>query len=583
MKRVFTYILFIISVMANLVLAQNITFKSEASSEQVRVGEQFKVGFYLLSDSRSISVDSPIDFPNFRGFQVLGENNVRNFQVVNGEMHSSSGVELVMVAEKEGNFKIGAAKVVIDGKTYTTRPIEISVSERSQTASNNRTQGVFLTSEVSNKNPFVNEAINLSVKLYARDYNLLNRARNFKAANFSGIDAKVIKNEDAAERLKQEMVNGRVYISEEIVNYLMFPQDAGKLKIDPFTVDVIVSGYYGAEPVTIASNPIHLNVKKLPAGKPKNFSGAVGDFKMSTNIDKSSLKHNEATNIEVEIYGTGNLNNIPLPKLKGNENLEIYAPKKRENLEISPAGFKGKLAETSTVVPQYGGEYKLEPIEFSYFNPNTEQYVTLKSDPIELKVDGEAAPEVVDSTAKVGEVNDYLSNQGTETILPAITEKLPEKVKENFFSVGILGLIGIALVGIFGFLIFRKKKNKTIDNKVAEVSKTKEKPKVKSKFVAKEQLNELKMLIHSDEKSFYETQEKLLIAVGMHHSNLDLANFTDFKAAEIMKNQGIKDEVVSQWQNLLHMARQAKYAPQMADHDLNKIYLETQEVIKNLN
>ena len=101
MKRVFTYILFIISVMANLVLAQNITFKSEASSEQVRVGEQFKVGFYLLSDSRSISVDSPIDFPNFRGFQVLGENNVRNFQVVNGEMHSSSGVELVWWPKKK--------------------------------------------------------------------------------------------------------------------------------------------------------------------------------------------------------------------------------------------------------------------------------------------------------------------------------------------------------------------------------------------------------------------------------------------------------------------------------------------------
>ncbi|MDK7354121.1 BatD family protein, partial [Rothia aeria] len=76
-------------------------------------------------------VDSPIDYPNLKSFRVLDETNVRNFQVVNGQMQSSSGLELVLLAEKEGNYRIGPAKVVIDGRTYSTRTLDITVIERS--------------------------------------------------------------------------------------------------------------------------------------------------------------------------------------------------------------------------------------------------------------------------------------------------------------------------------------------------------------------------------------------------------------------------------------------------------------------
>ncbi|WP_068596637.1 BatD family protein [Vaginella massiliensis] len=581
------YIALLFGLLSTLVCSQNITFKSEASTDQVRVGEQFKVGFYLISDSRSISVDSPINFPNFAGFHVLGENSVRNFQVINGEMQSSSGVELVLVAEREGRYKIGSAKVVIDGKTYATKPIDIVVNERPQTAYNaqpNRTQSAFLSSEVSKKDPYVNEAVNLSVKLYARDYSLLNRAKNFKAANFSGLDAKVINQDDQAVRMKQEMVNGRVYISEEIVRYLLFPQDAGNIKIEPFTLDLMVSGFYGAEPVTISSNPVYLNVKKLPAGKPKNFSGAVGDFTMKTQLSKDKLNQNETTNFTVEINGTGNLNQFALPNLKGNENLEIYPPKKQEKFEATAQGYTGKITERHMLIPQYGGEYHLDPIEFSYFNPKSGKYVTLKSEPIQLQVKGDLAPEKVDSTAKVGEVNDYLANSGNENqLLPKITEKLPEKVKDEFFSVGFLGLIGIALAVLFGFLMLKNNKKKKKNKSVTAVNQPEQAPKKvvkKQKWSYQEALQTLRNHLNADDKNFFAQLEKILIDLARHYTDLDLANFTDFRAAELMKANGIDVKLVDEWQTLLNKAQQAKYAPSTEFVDQNALYLQTENLLK---
>ncbi|ADX67735.1 Uncharacterised protein [Weeksella virosa] len=577
------YFTIVLTMLWSKTWAQNVTFKSQVSSQQVRVGEHFKLGFYLISDSRSISVDSPIDYPNLKSFRVLDETNVRNFQVVNGQMQSSSGLELVLLAEKEGNYRIGPAKVVIDGRTYSTRTLDITVIERSnatnQAAHN---QGVFLSSEVTKKNPYVNEAINLSVKLYATNYNAFNRVRNFKPANLSGFDAKTIPDEEMGERMKQEMINGRYYISEELVRYLLFPQDAGNLKIGSFTADLYISGYYGADPVKLSSEPIHLKVKSLPAGKPKNFSGAVGNFTMQTTIDKTNLNQEESANIAIEISGEGNLNNIALPSIRGNEHLEIYPPQKHENLSISSKGYKGKISEKFVVIPQYGGEYHLDPIEFSYFNPTTEKYVTLTSKTIKLAVNGNPAPVKVDSTAKVGQVNDYLANIGKESsTLPTLTEKLPEKVEEISGNIWIW-LLGGIMVLVGGIVWYRKKntteKNENILEEKSKIQSQKNNPKPVLKLNCKKDLQELKTLVH--EPIFYTKQEELLMKIGQNLTHLDVANFTDQRAITLMKEAQISEDFIVEWHRLLSNARRAKYGAMKNTSDSLQALSDTESLIR---
>ena len=371
-------------------LAQQISFKSDADKTQVSLGEAFSVGFFIESNTDSYSIDQPMKYPPHKGLQIVGEQRSQNVSYVNGKGVIEEGIILAFVAEKEGKYRIGAAKIVINGKTYTSKPVDVVVKGTGLTHNNfrsNTSQPVFLQSKVSKTNPYVNEQVGLSVKLYVKDLSYLNRKQNFRQGNLDGLSPKIVKS--SPENIKQEIVGGKQYFSEEIARYYVFPQKPGKIEIDPFSVDVVLPTTYGAEPVEVRSNPVVINAKALPEeGKPKNFSGAVGQFKMNASVDKKEVATNESVNFDVEIIGTGNFNTINLPEITTPKNLEKFAPKKRDAYKTYDTGMKGKVAEQTVLVPNFGGEYTISPVEFSYFDPVKEKYVTLKSDSINLSVSG---------------------------------------------------------------------------------------------------------------------------------------------------------------------------------------------------
>jgi len=157
---------------------------------------------------------------------------------VNGKGVIEEGIILAFVAEKEGKYRIGAAKIVINGKTYTSKPVDVVVKGTGLTHNNfrsNTSQPVFLQSKVSKTNPYVNEQVGLSVKLYVKDLSYLNRKQNFRQGNLDGLSPKIVKS--SPENIKQEIVGGKQYFSEEIARYYVFPQKPGKIEIDPFSVD----------------------------------------------------------------------------------------------------------------------------------------------------------------------------------------------------------------------------------------------------------------------------------------------------------------------------------------------------------
>src|SRR5690606_5333817 len=104
----------------------------------------------------------------------------------------------------------------------------------------------------------------------------------------------------------------------------------GEIEIDPFSINVLISGYYGAENVQLTSDPVSMKVRGLPSGKPDNFSGAVGNYKLNASLSKKEVKANEAVNLEVEIVGSGNLNTLKTPEIPIPEHIESFAPKKKD-------------------------------------------------------------------------------------------------------------------------------------------------------------------------------------------------------------------------------------------------------------
>lgn len=563
---------------------QEISFTARASKTEVSVNERFSIQFVLSSNERNLRVDQPMKLPDFNGLNQLAESQQSNFQIINGQILNQSGLEVILVADREGEYTIGAASLVIDGKRYKTKPIKITVKQglKPKVRPNQRLQGAFLTTEVTEENPFLNQEVVLTVKLYARDYSILNRLRNYNEPDFANLVAKFVS-EKIDDNIRQEVVNGQTYVSQELARYILFPQKSGKIEIDPFAIEVIISGYYGSEAVQLTSQPISLKVKDLPSNKPKNYSGAVGTYKLNASISKDEVKANEAVKLELEIIGSGNLNTIKTPNIELSETIETYAPKRRDAFEARPSGMRGKVVENQVLVPQYGGKYAIGPIRFSYFDPKEEKYVTLTTEPMMLKVDGPEPPENIqnkqDSLSKDELITDHqrkdstgIANSFVPQKINEVKEKVVTSVSENNSWVGVVLCVALTLLL---FLFIRKKRRKP---KVKIVSEKKLNEEFKSEIKSK--LSQLKVFADIGQtKEFYSLQEEILTQLGMKFTQTNLSEFTeDYVASKLSENSS--EELAKQWKSLLLQSKQAKYAYISSDTDLEHNYKETETLVQ---
>jgi len=576
----FLFLMFILT--GSALWSQEISFTARASKTEVSVNERFSVQFILSSDEGNLRVEQPIKLPHFDGLHQLAESQQSNFQIVNGAILNQSGIEVILVAEKEGDYTIGAASLVINGKRYKTKPISISVKQglKPKVKPNQRLQGAFLTAEITETNPFVNQEVVLVVKLYARDYSILNRVRNYSEPDFANLITKFVS-ERTDDYMRQEIVNGQTYVSQELARYILFPQKSGELVIDPFAIEVIISGYYGSEAVQLSSEPLSLRVRELPNNKPQSFTGAVGNYKMIASLSKEKVKANEAVNLEVEIIGSGNLNTLKPPKIEISETIETYPPKRRDVFDARPVGMRGKVAETSVLVPQYGGNYAIGPIKFSFFDPKEERYVTLASNPLTLNVDGPEPPPKTtpqeDSLARLEMITDHQRKDSTGISKLFVPEKFTEVKDKVVTSVSgnrnwmwlLLSLIGLPIVY---FVVKRNRKRSTenlSDKKLWLEFKTEIKFKLK-------QLKSYSKSGNSTE--FYSLQEEILTEMGMRLTDIPLAEFTENSVSEKL-SQIYSEEAAERWKGLLLESKQAKYANLISESGLEEKRKETETLV----
>lgn len=575
------WIVFILVILVSASLkAQNLSFEAVASKTEVSVNERFVVQFILTYGQELINVDKALDLPDFGGLHQLGESQISSVKILNRTAINQTGVEVILVADREGEYTIPPTFIVINGKKLKSDPIKITVKKglKETVPSGQRVQGAFIMTEISNENPFLNQEVVLVVRAYARDYPLLNRMRNFKEPDFNDLIVKYVS-ERPDNNEKQVLINGTTFISKEIARYVVFPQKNGEIAISPFSIDVLVSGYFGMESVTLTSNDIKLNTKNLPDKKPKNFSGAVGDFTMNTSISKKQLKSNESVQLEVEIIGSGNFNALKMPDIESpEEHLKSFSPKVRDAYEIRPSGMKGKLIKNQIFVPQYGGKYTIPPVEFSFFNPDKEKYVQLKSDAFTLQVDGPLPPSKDSVIAK---------NENSEELNPTenftetnIANVFPERIKEVKNQVvdsvsqspnrlWLIGLGSIAFVLLF-FVIRRKNKRKPVVLSEKEIEKALKKE-------VNRKLNDLKLLKEQgNTTAFLSLQEEILTQIGMFYGETTLSDFTEESVEAKMKIR--LGELASEWKELLLKCKQYKYASGSSEFDISALWKETKEL-----
>lgn len=574
----------IIGFTINMLYSQNVEFTAKVSKESLGINERLRIEFTMNKNGDNFTP------PNFKDFTVvMGPSQAVSESWMNGTRSFSKTYSYILQPTAKGKFTIQQASIEIDGKTYKTVPVQITVTEAvknpsmDKTASNVAKENLFLTTEISKTNPYLNEAVSIVYKLYVGTQIALDDLRPVdtpKYPNFWSQDIQLKSYE--VESCTYEGKPFRCIVVKKVV---LYPQKTGNVTIEPLTLDAILAvpstqrDFFGrpimeqvAQRVTSGNKTI--NVKNLPEeNKPDNFSGAVGEFNFSVTTSRKELKAGESLQAKVEISGKGNLKLFEIPKLTFPTSLEVYNPEKKDNINTSISGMNGQIEESYTVIPQYKGKYPVAGISFAYFNTRTEKYETLKSDEIWIDVT-EGPNSQTQNTQTISKQN--IPNQGNQFRFLQLNSELHPIGKKIFFGSTSYYLWLLLPLLIIPIAIILWNVQQKIENDV-EGSKTRT-----ANRLAKRYLGEAKQKINN-KNGFYEALERALHNYLKAKLSIETSEMSKEKITELLLQKQAHTTTIDKFIKLLHNCEMARYSQHQANDSLEKDFQDAVQVLSELD
>ncbi len=583
------------------------TFTTNAPM-QVAVGETFRIEFTLNASPD----DDSFTPPSLAGFDVLAGPAISqgsSIQIINGSMTKSVNYTYtyVVVASKAGTNTISSAKVEVDNKPYSTKPLPIEVvKERESTSAQGSQQGsqqsaanqgdriaeddVLLRTVVSRRSLFKGEPLRATIKLYSRVS--IAGADNQKMPSFNGFWSQDIKGQD--REIQRETYNGKVYETQTLADYLLYPQQSGELSIDPASMTIIAqvrvkSNNYdpffggGYEIInvrrSVATPKITIDVKELPAGAPASFSGAVGDFSLDCTLTPDSLEVNSSIAYTVRISGRGNLSLIQAPSVEIPSSFEQYNVKTTESINTNQYGASGYKQFEYPIIPRSEGEFKLSPTTFTYFDTSSMSYRTLEAPTFDLlvspdKSQGGAQDEAATVRRSLSREDVKLLGEDIRFIKIENTKFKSHTTpfilsKDYYFCLG-------TLIVLFVVFYFIKRRNiKESQNSIL----------VKGKRANKVAIQRFKaangFMKSRDERSFYKEVLSALWGYMSDKFNIPVANLTKESVRKELAKRGASQEVIGAFSEIITVCDEAQYS-QVASAQMSEVYNSALRLISDI-
>ena len=381
---------------------------------EVAVGEQFRLTYTVNTQNvNGFRVGTiPAELEVLMGPSTSSQS---SFQMVNGHTSSSSSITYtyIICANKAGTYSIPAAHISVGGKTIASNQLRIKVSGTSrQGAQGQQGQGegglrpagsrisgsdLFIKVSANKRRVHEQEPILLTYKVYTL-VDLTSLKGNMP--DLKGFHTQEVQLPQQ-KSYKIETVNGRPYRTVTWSQYVMFPQITGKLEIPSITFDGIViqqnrdvdpfeaffnggSGYVEVKK-KIKAPGLTIQVDPLPA-RPAGFSGGVGSFTISAQLNKTDIKANNPVTLRVIVSGRGNLKLIKKPEVKFPKDFDTYDAKVTDKTKLTSNGVEGNMVYDFLAVPRNQGKYEIPPIEFVYYDTEANAYKTVKTQAFTLNV-----------------------------------------------------------------------------------------------------------------------------------------------------------------------------------------------------
>lgn len=365
----------------------------------------------------------------------------------------------------------------------------------------------------------------------------------------------------------------------------MYPQMTGKLKIPSITFKGIVvqqnravdpfeaffnggSGYVEVKRDIVAPG-LDVQVDPLPA-KPAGFSGGVGRFSISAQLNHTTVKAGTPVTLRVVIGGNGNLKLIKQPVVTFPKDFDKYDPKVTDKTSLTASGIGGNMIYDYLVVPRNQGQFTIPAIPLVYYDTQTNAYRTVSTQPLTLTVtkgDGSATT-----------VDDYSAAQAANDILPIKKgEAAMHKAGSCFFgSTGyVLALLVPFVVFVTLVVIFRKR---AIDN--ADIVRMKGK---KANKVAIKRLRKANRLMAEGRQApFYDEVLRALWGYVGDKLNMPVEQLSRENISEKLSAAQVADDTVTRFIGALDECEYERYAPGDAAGNMNKTYTSALEAIMDI-
>jgi BatD DUF11 like domain len=562
----FIYVLFFM-LTCSFVNAQ-VKFETKVSKRRLGLNERLRVDFEMNKDGDNF------DPPDFRGFRVVGgPNQAISNTFINGKRSFSKTYSYFLSPKSRGRFSIGQATIEIKGETYKTSPITVEVTAAVALPKDGNdvdylaSENVHLIAEVSNSNPFLNESITITYKLYvSNQVSITSNWREIDTPKYADFWSQNIDSR-GNYKIYEGKYEGEDYRYVILRTTVLYPQKTGKLMIAPLTLDVPIDvksnrrDLFGRPLLTRVNKTISagnrtIDVKPLPEEeKPVNFTGAVGDFKFEVTTNNQKLDAEESFELSVRVSGNGNLKLFDLPTVNLPSSLEVYEPTRADNIKTKYNGMTGAMIENYTVVPQFKGTYPIRPISFSYFNPKTETYRTLSSEEIIIEVEnGPVSAESTRQDSKDSGNKQVVVQNNDQFKYIKLKPNLEHVTKENFFRSNLFwSLFGAPLLIIPLFILIGRKRNQ----RLADVEGKRLR---RANMLAKKYLSEARKNM-SDKLTFYEALERALHNYLKAKLNIETSEMEKAYISKLLLERSVEPSVVTGFMEMLRSCEYARYAP----------------------
>jgi hypothetical protein len=599
MKYFLANILFILTVIPGY--SEDIKFTVSAPGV-VAVGEQFRLTYTLNSKGDEFN---PPEFDNF--YVIASTSYNQSTQIINGKVtrNVSYTYTYILQSTREGKFTIPPATVVIKKKQYSTNSLQIEVIKRKTPQPQTRTpatqsqnnqglanivnEDLFVRVLVDKSNVYQGAHLVATIKIYSRVN--LSGFEKVDLPDFNGFYMQEIEI-PPLKSLERENIDGQIYGTGVIKKYLLFPQHSGNIVIEPVEVECLVQQTVRRTPQSffddffsfnsvrntkkfISSPEVTINIKPLPSGAPSSFSGTVGSVNMIADLDKSSVKENDAVTLKITLKGTGNLKLAEAPVVDFPPDFETYDPKVTTNLKAGVSGTAGSKTFEYLVIPRHAGNYRIAPVKYSFFDPDSKKYKNLTSGEFLIKV----------SEGEEGEPGNIVSGFTKEDVRYLgkdirFIKTGPIKVKEKgktLFGSTLFFLVHSGLIVLFllVFVLVRYFAKRNANVILLRNRRANKQAKKRLKSAGREMRS-------NNAKGFFEEVLKALRGYMSDKLSIPLSELSQENIRQSIENKTVDKKLFDKFVELVDTCEYAQYAPAGESVSLEDIYRKAIKIISKL-